>query len=91
MQPAPLQRGGGRYRLNPVATQSLESARFQPLNLSSGFLVSKFAFSNSTCTATARRERREEAEAAHEKLRRLRRAQDAQARAQGGAVQVELC
>jgi hypothetical protein len=33
----------GLYKLNPVDTQ-LESAPFQPLNLSSEKLVSKFAF-----------------------------------------------
>jgi hypothetical protein len=35
-------------------THKLETTRFQPLSLSSDFLVSKFALSHSTCTATAR-------------------------------------
>jgi hypothetical protein len=45
----------GLYTLSPVVTHSLnESAWFQPLDLESEKPDSKFAFTNSTCTATAR-------------------------------------
>jgi hypothetical protein len=44
---------GAVYKLNPFDPW-LESARFQPLNLKSETLVSKFAFSHATRTATLR-------------------------------------
>ena len=43
----------GLYNLN-ADYPYLESARFQPLNLKCDFLVSKFAFTFNTCTATSR-------------------------------------
>jgi hypothetical protein len=51
-----LHKHGGAVQVEFKLTHWLETARFQPLSLSSDILVSKFAFlSNATCTATARR------------------------------------
>ena len=93
---AAVQQGGGLYKLNPVrpiavvtrpeaVEENNGSAWFQPLNLSSEKLDSKFAFSNSPCAATTRVGQPH----AHVLVQEQGGEREGRAARGGGAVQVE--